>query len=253
MSLTESVAYDIAYGTLGFVIVRHVNSKQTDYYWKECYNCIRKWYDNPILIVDDSSNKDFLIDNLQLVNCHIVYDTEMKGCGELLGYYYFHLLKPFQTAVVLHDSVFIQKRIDFSIEGNMEFLWTFNGAWDKELEPYYHKLCAAMPAYQDIIERYQMQLYRGCFGLMSVIKWDFLSLLVEDGLLLALEQIKGRRDARSALERVLGIMAFRRDGSIRARWGEIHSYMRWGTTFVEYLSGSVNSCNLDVVKVWTGR
>jgi hypothetical protein len=251
--LTESVAYDIAYeaAPMGFIIVRHVTSKQTDYYWKECYTCIRNWYDAPILIVDDSSNVEFLHDNLKLVNCNIIYDTENKGCGELLGYYYYHLLKPFETAVILHDSVFIQKWIDFSLQGNMQFLWTFNSAWDHELESYYKELCLSMPLYDEIMSFYHLRRFRGCFGLMSVITWDFLDLLVEDGLLLALGQIKGRRDARSALERVLGVMALRRDPSIQAKWGEIHSYMRWGTTFLEYLGGSVS--NLEVIKVWTGR
>jgi hypothetical protein len=251
--LTESVAYDIAYGAapMGFIIVRHVTSKQTDYYWKECYTCIRNWYDAPILIVDDSSNSEFLHDNLKLVNCHIIYDTENKGCGELLGYYYYHLLKPFKTAVILHDSVFIQKWIDFSLQGNMQFLWTFNSAWDHELESYYKELCAPMPLCEEMMAFYYLRRFRGCFGLMSVITWDFLDLLVEDGLLLALGQIKGRRDARSALERVLGFMALRRDPSIQAKWGEIHSYMRWGTTFLEYLGGSVG--DLEMVKVWTGR
>ena len=42
--LTESHAYNIAYPKFGFIIVRHVNSKQTDYYWKECYTCICLWY-----------------------------------------------------------------------------------------------------------------------------------------------------------------------------------------------------------------
>ena len=253
--LTESVGYDIAYGTapFGFVIVRHVNSKQTDYYWKECYTCIRNWYDVPILIVDDSSNKEFLHDNMNLVNCRVVYDTEWKGCGELLGYYYFHQLRPFESAVIIHDSVFIQKRIDFSLRGNMQFLWTFNSAWDTELEQYYHALCGPMPKSEEILAFYYLRQFRGCFGLMSVIKWDFLDLLAEDGLFLALEQIKGRRDARSALERVLGFMAFRRDPTIQAKWGEIHSYMRWGTTFLEYLTPGSISTNLDVVKVWTGR
>jgi hypothetical protein len=243
----------LAYGAapMGFIIVRHVTSKQTDYYWKECYTCIRKWYDAPILIVDDSSNVEFLHDNLKLVNCNIIYDTENKGCGELLGYYYYHLLKPFKTAVILHDSIFIQKWIDFSLQGNMQFLWTFNSAWDHELESYYKELCLSMPLYEEIMAFYHLRRFRGCFGLMSVITWDFLDLLVEDGLLLALGQIKGRRDARSALERVLGFMAFRRDPSIQAKLGEIHSYMRWGTTFLEYLGGSVS--NLEVVKVWTGR
>lgn len=261
--LTESVAYDIAYPRrdMGFIIVRHVNSKQTDYYWKECYTCIRKWYDNPIIIIDDSSNSEYLNDNLKLVNCHIIYDTEHKGCGELLGYYYYHLLKPFESAVILHDSVFIQKWIDFSLKGaNMQFLWTFNSAWDTELNNYYHELCGPMPLYEEILAFYRLRKFRGCFGLMSVIKWDFLDLLAEDGLLLALGQIKGRRDARSALERILGFMAFRRDPNIQVRYNEIHSYMRWGTTFLEYLGsgigvvGGINSNDkLDIIKVWTGR
>jgi hypothetical protein len=109
-----------------------------------------------------------------------------------------------------------------------------------------------MPLCEEILAFYRKRTFRGCFGLMSVIKLDFLDLLVEDGLLLALGQIKGRRDARSALERILGFMAFRRDPSIQARYHEIHSYMRWGTTFLEYLGGSVNN-KLDIVKVWTGR
>ena len=261
--LTESAAYDIAYKpALGFIIVRHVNSKQTDYYWKECYTCIRNWYDAPILIIDDSSNKEFLHDNMNLVNCRVVYDTANKGCGELLGYYYFHQLRPFESAVILHDSVFIQKQIDFSLQGNMQFLWTFTGAWDHELEKYYKELCAPMPLCEEILAFYRKRTFRGCFGLMSVIKLDFLDLLVEDGLLLALGQIKGRRDARSALERILGFMAFRRDPSIQARYHEIHSYMRWGTTFLEYLGGGIgvvggisgsDSEKLDIVKVWTGR
>ena len=257
--LSETIAYDLAYPSLeestlaykpfGFIIVRHVTSKATDYYWKECYTCIRKWYSDPILIVDDNSNPDFLHDNMNLINCQTIYDKDWKGCGELLGYYYFHLLKPFQTAVILHDSVFIQKQIDFSCN-NMKFLWTFTGQWDHELERYYHELCQGMPAYEEIMRIYQQRSYRGCFGLMSVITLDFLDKLVEDGLFMALDNIKGRRDARSALERVLGIMAFRRDPTIKVLYGEIHSYMHWGTTFTEYLLQGIDR---DIVKVWTGR
>ena len=84
---------------------------------------------------------------------------------------------------------------------------------------------------------------------------EFLELLVKDGLLLALEKIKGRRDARSSLERILGFMAFRRDPHIQARYNEIHSYMRWGTTFLDYLDSGHrgNIDNLEVIKVWAGR
>jgi hypothetical protein len=185
---------------------------------------------------------------MALVDCQTIYDTDWKGCGELLGYYYFHLLKPFQTAVILHDSVFIQKQIDFSCN-DMKFLWTFTGQWDHELERYYHELCQGMPAYEEIMHIYQQRSYRGCFGLMAVITSEFLDKLVEDGLFMALDNIKGRRDARSALERVLGIMAYNR-GASSVLYGEIHSYMRWGTSFTDYLLQGVDR---DIVKVWTGR
>jgi hypothetical protein len=258
-ALTEQAAYDIAYRpAFGFIIVRHVNSKMTDYYWKEAYTCIRRWYTEPILIVDDNSNPAFLNDNMALVDCTIVHDTQWKGCGELLGYYYFHTMKPFETAVIIHDSVFIQKRVSFDLDGaNMKILWSFLPSFCSEIEPYYHELCKNMPIFHDVLGRYCSQSYLGCFGLMSVIRWDFLDKLVEDGLFSVLPEIKKRRDARSAMERVLAIMAYRRDPTIQAIFGNIYHYIRWGTTFLEYLSGigpnGVKIPDTAVVKVWTGR
>ena len=275
--LTEARAYDIAFGTMsigttfdgtssigtssigttfdstlfkpkmGFIIVRHVNNKQTDYYWKECYTCIRRWYTEPILIVDDSSHPEFLNDNMNLVNCQIVYDTEHKGCAELLGYYYFELMHPFETAVIIHDSVFIQKRIEFTTIG-FRPLWTFTKAWDHELEKHYLELCKDMP---DIIRFYREGHWEGCYGLMSVIRWSFVCQLKQYGLFTVLDKLK-ERDHRSAMERVLGFLAYY-VGSVsieKSMYGEIHSYTRWGGTFLEYLSGH---SELDIVKVWTGR
>jgi hypothetical protein len=250
MQESDEIALPRTIPPMGFIIVRHVTSKQTDYYWKEAYTCIRKWYDHPILIVDDGSNEAFLNDNMNLVNCEIVYDTEWKGCGEILGYYYFHTKKPFETAVILHDSVFIQQPISFALgDAPMRLLWTIPYQYDRELESYYCEMCKDMPIYQEFTHVYGKKAYRGCFGVMSVIQWDFLELLVEDGLFMTMKHIKGR-DARSALERIIGIMAFRRDPTIQSMFGDIYSYTKWGGTFLEYLS---KGSSLDVVKVWTGR
>jgi len=236
----------------GFIMIRHVNSKATDFYWKESYNCIRKWYDDPILIIDDNSNPDFLHDNMVLVHCNIIYDKEWKGSGEMLGYYYLHKLKPFNTAVIIHDSVFIQKRVSFDIgKANMKFLWTITNLYDYELESYYHELCHHLPIYKEITHIYGRKSYKGCFGLMSVITWNFVDQLARDGLFETLQHMKGRRLARCSMERMLGIMAFRRDPTIQSMYNEIHFYMKWQTTFMEYLNGTVG--DLDIVKVWTGR
>jgi hypothetical protein len=248
--LTESLVYDIAYPTFGFIMIRHVNSKQTDYFWKECYTCIRKWYTEPILIVDDSSDPLFLNDNMNLVNCKIIYDTDHKGCAELLGYYYFELMRPFETAVIIHDSVFIQKRIDFSVKC-MKPLWTFPRHWDHELNDYYYELCKDMPMYGDIIRFYHDGKWEGIFGLMSVIRWDFVKRLKEYGLFTVMDKIRGR-DSRSAMERVLGFLAYYvgADSVNPSMYGEIHSYLPWGGTFLDYLE---KGSNKEVVKVWTGR
>ena len=73
--------YNILLMSLGFIIIRHVNSKISDYYWKECYTCIRKFYDNPIVIIDDSSNKEFLNENIFLLFfLHIFYVREWMCC-----------------------------------------------------------------------------------------------------------------------------------------------------------------------------
>jgi len=238
-------------------MIRHVNSKQTDYFWKECYTCIRKWYTEPILIVDDSSDPLFLNDNMNLVNCQIVYDTDHKGCAELLGYYYFELIRPFETAVIIHDSVFIQKRVDLlnDLKG-MKPLWTFPRHWDHELNDYYYDLCKDMPMYGDIIRLYHGGKWEGFFGLMSVIRWDFVKRLKEYGLFTVMDKIRGR-DSRSAMERILGFLAYyvadSADSVNPSMYGEIHSYLPWGGTFLDYLRDSTNSNSKDIVKVWTGR
>jgi len=249
--LTESLAYDIAYPTMGFIMVRHVNSKETDHYWKECYTCIRKLYNNPIIIVDDSSPSD--VTEIPLVNCQIVYDTKHRGCAELLGYYYFYMMKPFEYAVIIHDSVFIQKRIDFlsSVQQTKTYqpLWTFTRVWDRELESYYHELCAGMPDYTSLMEFYTRGRWEGCYGVMSVIHCDFIETLHDAGLFTMMNKIQSR-DARSSIERILGFLAHYHGTISPSMFGEIHHYMKWGTTFSEYKTGSYD---LPLVKVWTGR
>ena len=37
--------------TFGFIVLRHVNSESTDVLWQQCCRCIRKIYNNPIIII----------------------------------------------------------------------------------------------------------------------------------------------------------------------------------------------------------
>jgi hypothetical protein len=116
--------------TIGFIILRHVNSNITNKYWIKCYDCIRKYYpENTIMIIDDNSDYNF-ITNKELYNTHII-QSEYPKRGELLPYYYYIHNKLFDKAVFIHDSVFINKYMDFSKIDKYQILWGFEHIWDQ--------------------------------------------------------------------------------------------------------------------------
>ena len=113
-------------GTIGIIILRHVMWELTNKYWICCYDGIRRFYkENEFIIIDDNSNYDFITDK-QLYKTTII-QSEYKGRGELLPYYYYLTNKLFDTAVVIHDSVFINSHIDFTHNKYMTFLDTIYG------------------------------------------------------------------------------------------------------------------------------
>jgi hypothetical protein len=244
--------------TIGFIIIRHVNNKITDYYWKECYTCIRKFYNELILIIDDSSNKKYLKENIILENCTVIYDTEHKNSAELLPYYYFYKLKPFDTAIILHDSVFIQARIKFDDlvpNENVRFLWSFKHTFDDEIYSWIRELCEKMPHSDELIKLYhEKDLWHGCFGVMSVIKWKHLNDLNNKFQIFTklLPEIKTRKN-RHALERLFALICYsnKSDKSDKSYFGDIHEYIRWGVTFTDYLTKYIGT--YPIIKVWTER
>ena len=47
--------------SFGFIVLRHVNNKESSKYWKICYGRIRKYYPEvQIILIDDNSNYDFI-------------------------------------------------------------------------------------------------------------------------------------------------------------------------------------------------
>lgn len=162
---------------LGFIILRHVNSVQTNLYWIECLKCIRRFYSNPVMIIDDNSNYELISKNINLNNVTIV-QSEFPSRGELLPYYYFHKLKPFDTAVILHDSVLIQKYIDFDNIRDVKFLWSFEHHWDSPDAE--RTLLKTLNNNEELLNLYnEKSKWVGCFGGMSVITHQFLSTIVE--------------------------------------------------------------------------
>lgn len=248
--------------TLGFILSRHVNSEQTNNYWKECINQIRKFYPtNEIIVVDDNSNYEFVDnENVDLTNCRII-QSEYPQRAELLPYYYFYKLKPFDTAVILSDSTFIRSKIvDDNIAEDIRFLWSFHShlIHDAKLET---ELLKRLNHSEKLIEIHQNgSLWKGCFSVLSAIRHDFLSRLVEKyNFFVLLDHIKCRYD-RMCLERVFAVLCHCEDKELKHKYplcGEItDDHWRLGRySYDQYVEEKQNN-QLDkytIVRVWTGR
>jgi hypothetical protein len=241
--------------TFGFIILRHVNSSITNTYWIRCYDSIRKYYpDNTILIIDDNSDQNIIHSRGKekvLYNTHII-NSEYPRRGELLPYYYYLNNKYFDIAIIIHDSVFINKYIDIKdiYVDNYNFLWDFEHEWDQTedelriINRFNNK---------ELIDFYNNKdLWKGCFGCMSIITHDYLTYINSKYDLSKILDCVLTRYNRCSFERVIACM-LRLNGekgsSSHSLLGNIHSYCPWGVNINEI----DNYLHLPIIKVWTSR
>jgi len=241
--------------SLGFILLRHVKSAETNELWMECYDCIRKYYPlNKILIIDDASNYTFVDTNKVLSNTLII-QSEFKGRGELLPYYYYFHNKLFDYAVVLHDSVFIQQYIDFGKENR--FLWSFRHYWDNLYD--YSAIFQTLSE-KELVEKVfnDKSSWEGCFGVMSILSHDLLCEIEKTFNLLKLTDCITTRENRMALERIFAVLftLSNKKNNIKTTtvFGDIHSLGIWDQRYETYLLKKKNNeITLPIEKVWSGR
>jgi hypothetical protein len=233
--------------TLGFIILRHVSNPDTDQLWNDSYDSIRRFYpENPILIIDDNSCQEH-ITKRELYNTTII-NSEYPGRGELLPYYYYVKNKFCDMVVILHDSTFINRHIDFNTD-TFRILWNFEDYKDDQPED----VTLILSTFQDndLLEYYRHKhLWTGCFGGMSVITHDYLSSINEKyNFSLLLDKILNRYN-RMSFERVIAVLLHKpHNCKSISLFGIIHNYCKWGLPY----SQKHNLSHLPIIKVWTGR
>jgi len=252
----------------GFIITRHVNSELTNNYWNQSIKCIRKFYPNEkIVIIDDNSNYEFVKAFFDYKNV-VTIQSEHEGRGELLPYYYFYKNKYFENAFIIHDSIFIHKKISFEKLKNIDVipLWHFNA--DKEnvtntlrlISGFKNKflLYKKLLLNDDLILG-QQNTWSGCFGVQCYINHDFLvSIITKYNLLSLINRVKSRPD-RCCLERIFGLI-FTLESSytnkFKSLFGNIlqHKYS-FHYTYEKYKNDLIIKKKLpeSIIKVWTGR
>lgn len=188
----------------GFIILRCVKNKKNDLSWIKSYNSIRKFYDNKILIIDDFSDKEFL-SNIELKNTFII-NSEFKGRGELLPYYYYLSNKFCDRIVVLHDSMYIKKHTDFNnIKNFNNFTRIFsfpNACYNIDIK-YFNLYCKNINDGNKIYEYHIENIKKliGCFGVCYVINYNFLKKINDKYNITNLVKVIDTREKRKTLER----------------------------------------------------
>jgi hypothetical protein len=239
----------------------------------ESYDCIRKIYpDNKIMIIDDNSNFNYITE--KALTDSLVINSEYKGRGELLPYIYFLQNKSLfdvDIAIIVHDSVFIKDTIDVDNNTN-KFLWHFNThQCDNPTSEI--NLLNQLENNSQLLSLYNRKdFWRGCFGGMSIISYDFLELIhKKHNLFKLIPHIQNRND-RMCFERVFAILFYITKftnnlpvNSISV-FDCIHDFCRWGYTYEQYiLDYNNNNNNINkfifnkksnmkkIVKTWSGR
>jgi hypothetical protein len=229
---------------IGFIILRHVNNEVTNKYWITCVKSIRLYYpENEILIIDDNSNYEYITD--EPLYKTIIIQSEYPQRGELLPYHYYLKHKLFDIAVIIHDSVVINKYIDMNVE-TYRFLWEFEHNWD-----HIHDESRMICSFHDIelLKFYENKnLWKGCFGCMSIITHDYLIRINNKYNISSLLNYVLNRYNRMSFERVIACL-LQKEGNQETLLGNIHKYCDVGLNFNEIDKYS----HLPIIKYWSGR
>jgi len=242
---------------VGFIFTRHVNSHETNRYWMQAYDCIRTVYPTmKILIIDDNSNREFVNQDKALTNCQIII-SEYPGCGEILAYYYFYILKPFAKAIISHDSTFLNRPIDkIDAVKTVKYLWHFvEHKWDDAVNT--PRLIKYLNYNEELIETFNSKNIHGCFGAQSIITHDFLTKLARKYGLFRLVDVVKTRTERMCIERIFALVCAHEDNTLLtdpSMFGCIH-YVKynWQLAFEHYIMNYDNVRDAIMTKVWTGR
>ena len=239
-----------------FVIIRHVNSSDTNKYWIECYTRIREFHKhNPILIVDSNSNYAFVTD-IPTTNTMIIR-SEFKGRGELQGYYYFYKTNIRNAAVVLQDSMFINRPVDFGSQNR--FLWNFDIDNDNSGE--INHMISFLKNNESLKNAYfNKTATKACFASCAVVTRETIGLLEERHNIFALLNVITTPQYAMGFERLFGVLLYTVDQNAGREplFGNIFHYIdnekgySWVYSYNDYIRYRLH-LSVPVIKVWTRR
>jgi len=259
---------------LGFYILRHMSCNDSMEFWHIAYTRIRQLYANiPIVIIDDNSRKHLVKNGTnqkrekeaRLENTRFESYPKYSGRGELLSYYAFQKNHPFEKAVFLHDTTFLNgKPVDFDAVEGVKYMWYFDDhSFDDPKNERRIIDTLGNKSKEAVKSLYNNRTgWHGCFGVLSVMDHTALSRIVMKYELFNVLSIVSTRTMRKAMERVFAVLCTLEQPSLAtspAILGNIldepmRRYIKSKYTFEEYRReiGTSALNNLTLVKVWSG-
>ena len=226
-------------------------------------------------MIDDNSKQEFVKADFDYINVEIL-QSMFPGRGELLPFVYFLRHRFFERAVILHDSVFLHKRINFGkIALPVIPLWHFDNRNDPHQDNIRNnvRIAKALINNDDIVSKIEKgnsntmmmnkmdwkidKKWNGCFGVQCVIDWEFVKQLEDKYRFTGMIPVITCRFDRCSLERVMGALfntECPKTLAIGSLLGDIMEYRPFGYNYDEYIAHlRVKKLIRPVVKVWTGR
>ena len=220
----------------GFILTRHVEKPSHNDIWTTCVKRIREFYPTTKIVIIDNESKKEILNNkgLNLDNC-IIIDSKFKGAGELVPYYYFYYNKWFQKAIYIHDSVFINGKIDISNVYNVKFLWFFEPHYFYDNRPYIIEFLSYLNYSDELIALFDSNRWVGCFGVMTVMDHSYLKKIFAKYNLFILFEHVNQKIHRLAMERILALICFH-DKALNEHNASIYGNFQHMQGFVDKLN-----------------
>lgn len=211
----------------GFIVVTHCSTDAHVTMLHDSLGALHRHHPAvPIVLIDDWSPLPLQLDRLSLP-LTVERSVLTPGAAEVLPYLYYFKNRYFDVAVILHDSMQLQRPlVGIDQVTTVKFIryFTCHEDWPQIPEPetaynrrhhiqthedLIHHLVSTQAndfLWEQFSRRYAPKSeWRGCFGVMSIIHHDFLRYLQEKTEILTLFQVVHTNRTRRAMETLFAL------------------------------------------------
>ena len=235
-----------------FVILRNIQQAMDNELWLSCYNSIRQYYTNQIIIIDDNSSINTY--NGKLVNTDVI-QSEFNGAGEILPYIYFQKQRWADTMIFMHDSMVLHRTFtEDELDHEVVFHWHFKET-SQDLIKKSSTLLSLLRVSSEVNTYALSGEWIGCFGGALIIDIAVVDMLEEKYKISNLTTYVRTRKQRQLVERVIGIL-LSYEKKVRSNFGDITKFpypFEVNSLQATVKNISYANYNTAIIKIWRGR